>query len=699
MDLWQILWVVRAGALLALATAAVLAWRILGRPEGTSAMIQVASWVREGAYAYLKQQYKVIFLVFLVLFVVLFSLTFVGLLPFFVPFALITGGFFSGSAGFLGMSVATRASARTAAAAEQSLNKGLQVAFSAGSVMGLTVVGLGLLDLSNWYTFLNWWYLSHPLPPGMTQDQVISSTMLCSCMGASTVALFARVGGGIFTKAAGVGADLVGKIEGSIPEDDPRNPATISDNVGDNVGDVAGMGADLYESYAASIVAAMALGLGAGLGTGGVVFPLVLASFGIAASVIGISAVRCGEETSQRVLLAALRKGVVTSAVIVLIGAYFLVRFFFGPEHQGIYGAVIAGLIAGLLIGFATEFYTSSEYKPTQRLAETALTGPATVIIGGVGVGMASTAIPVLLIGIAIFASFYLAGGGHSFELGLYGVGISAVGLLATLGMTLATDAYGPVADNAGGNAQMTGQPPHVRQRTDALDALGNTTAATGKGMAIAAAALTALALLVSYRDKVLSLGTTLNMSFINPRAIIGLFIGAMLPYLFSSMAMQAVGKAAGKVVEEVRRQWREIKGLMEGKAKADYGRCVGIVTQAAQKEMIAPSSLAIVAPVGLGLLLGPEAVLGLLAGSLVSGFVLAIMMANSGGAWDNAKKYIEAGQHGGKGSAPHKATVVGDTVGDPFKDTAGPSLNILLKLMAVVSIVFAGMVVKFQIF
>ncbi len=696
---WPVLWFIRGGALVALATAIGLALKVLRFPEGTPAMKQVASWVREGAIAYLKQQYRVVALAFLVLFLLLLGLAAARLLPPLVPVALLTGGFWSALAGFLGMSVATRASSRTAAAASVGLNPALRVAFSAGSVMGLTVVGLGLLDLSNWFTFLTWWYNRHPLPAGTTLDQAVSSTMLCSAMGASTVALFARVGGGIFTKAADVGADLVGKVEAGIPEDDPRNPAVIADNVGDNVGDVAGMGADLYESYVASLVAAMALAVGAGLGAGGVLLPMALAAVGILASVVGIAAVRSGEQASQGVLLLALRRGIVVSAVLVLIGAYFTVRHLLGAEHQGVYWAVVSGLLAGLLIGFATEFYTSSQYRPTQRLSDTALTGPATVIIGGMAVGMVSTVIPVLLVAAAILASFTLAGGGSRFELGLYGVGISAVGLLSTLGITLATDAYGPVADNAGGNAQMTEQRPIVRQRTDALDALGNTTAATGKGMAIAAAALTALALLVSYRDRVLSLGAQLDLRLMNPRTIVGLFVGAMLPYLFCAVTMQAVGRAAAKVVEEVRRQFRQIPGLMQGKAKAEYGRCVAIVTQEAQREMILPSSLAILVPVLVGFAAGPEAVFGLLAGSLVAGFVLAVMMANAGGAWDNAKKYIEEGHHGGKGSPAHKAAVVGDTVGDPFKDTSGPSLNILLKLMSIVSIVFAAAVVRFHLF
>ncbi|PIQ81805.1 MAG: sodium-translocating pyrophosphatase, partial [Candidatus Omnitrophica bacterium CG11_big_fil_rev_8_21_14_0_20_64_10] len=643
----EIVWIARAAAATALMTAFFFARRILSASEGTAAMKEIAAHVRAGAIAYLKQQYRVIGIVFVLLLAVLGGLVYLKLLPTFVPFALLSGGFWSALAGFLGMSIATRASNRTAAAAAESLNRGLRLAFSAGAVMGLTVVGLALMDLANWYQFLTDWYGSHPAPAGMTLEQAVTSTMLCSAMGASTVALFARIGGGIFTKAADVGADLVGKVEAGIPEDDPRNPATIADNVGDNVGDVAGMGADLFESYVASIVAAMTLGLAAGLGVSGILFPLLLAAVGILASVVGVFLVRCGEETEQSVLLAALRRGVFGSAALIAIGAWFCVRGMLGPEFTGVYIAVLAGLVCGLLIGFGTEYYTSAGYRPTRKLAETALTGPATIIIGGVSLGMLSSIVPVLLVAAAIGVSFYAAGGASQFGMGLYGVGVAAVGLLSTLGITLATDAYGPVADNAGGNAQMTGQPPEVRQRTDALDALGNTTAATGKGMAIAAAALTAMALLVSYRERVLTLGAPMEVSMMNPKVLIGLFLGAALPYLFCALTMEAVGRAAGKVVEEVRRQFREIKGLLAGEAQADHARCVSIVTQAAQREMIAPSLMAIGVPVGVGVLMGPEAVMGLLAGSLVSGFVLAVMMANAGGAWDNAKKYIEEGAHG----------------------------------------------------
>ncbi len=683
------------GSILALSFALYLALSILKKDEGTEKMKEIAQAVRIGARAYLKRQYLGISVFFIVVFCILLAMAFQNYLVIFVPFAFLTGGFFSGLSGFIGMTIATQSSSRTTFAATKSLNAGLRVAFSSGAVMGLTVVGLGLLDLSIWYYFLNWYYSTHLIPIGTDKITAITSTMLCFGMGASSMALFARVGGGIFTKAADVGADLVGKVEAGIPEDDPRNPAVIADNVGDNVGDVAGMGADLYESYVGSIVATSALGVAAGLGLAGVTVPMVMAAVGVISSIIGTFFVRSREEASQSVLLAALRKGVFTSSILVAIISFFLVKATLGIEHLGVYWSVLAGLVAGVLIGLCTEYYTSSSFKPTRSIADASLTGPATVIIGGIAVGMMSTAVPVIIVGIAIMVSFFLSGGAADFNAGLYGVAISAVGMLSTLGITLATDAYGPVADNAGGNAEMSHLPPEVRKRTDALDALGNTTAATGKGFAIGSAALTALALIAAYRDQVALHGKEMVLSLMNPNVLVGLFIGSMLPFFFCAMTMRAVGRAAGKIVMEVRRQFKEIVGLMEGKAKPDYARCVTIATSAAQKEMVMPSLLAIIAPLAVGLLIGIEAEAGLLTGATVTGFVLAVMMANSGGAWDNAKKYIEEGNHGGKGSLAHKATVVGDTVGDPFKDTSGPSLNILIKLMSMVSIVFASFMIK----
>ncbi len=687
------------GSIVALLFAAYLAFTILKTDEGNDRMREIAQAVRIGARAYLKRQYLGVSIFFIVVFFILLLLAVKNYLVIFVPFAFLTGGFFSGLSGFIGMSMATSSSARTANAANKSLNSALRIAFSGGAVMGLTVVGLGLLDLSIWYYFLDWYYSTHPIPIGTDKITAITSTMLCFGMGASSQALFARVGGGIFTKAADVGADLVGKVEAGIPEDDPRNPAVIADNVGDNVGDVAGMGADLYESYVGSIVATSALGVAAGLGVAGVTVPMVMAAVGVLASVVGTFFVKSREEASQSVLLAALRKGVFASSIIVAIASYFLVKFTLGSAHLGVYWAVLSGLIAGVLIGLSTEYYTSSSFKPACYIAEQSLTGPATVIIAGISIGMMSTAVPVIVVCIAILASFYLSGGAANFNSGLYGVAISAVGMLSTLGITLATDAYGPVADNAGGNAEMSHLPPEVRQRTDALDALGNTTAATGKGFAIGSAALTALALIAAYRDQLLLYGKELNLSLMNPTLLVGLFIGGMLPFLFCSMTMRAVGRAAGKIVVEVRRQFKEIAGLMEGKAKPDYARCVTIATVAAQKEMVIPSLMAIITPIAVGIIIGLDAVAGFLTGATVSGFVLAIMMANSGGAWDNAKKYIEGGKYGGKGSPSHKAAVVGDTVGDPFKDTSGPSLNILIKLMSMVSIVFASFIIKNSLF
>jgi len=693
--MFNLLYLAPAGSLLALGFAGFLAWTVIRRDEGTPRMREIAQAVKVGAAAYLKRQYTIVTVFFVVVFVILNILVKLGNLAPVVPFAFLTGGFFSGLCGFLGMKMATNASARTTNAAQKSLNSGLRVAFSAVAVMGLLVVGFGLLDLSIWYFGLNWWYNMHPLAPGQDKIAVITSTMLCFGMGASSQALFARVGGGIFTKAADVGADLVGKVEAGIPEDDPRNPAVIADNVGDNVGDVAGMGADLYESYVGSIVATSALGVAAGLGVGGVTVPMVMAAVGVLASVIGTFFVRSKEDASQGALLWALRKGVFTSAFLILIASYPLVKYSLGPEHMGVYWAILSGLVAGVLLGISTEFYTSSGYGPTKKVADAAITGPATVIIGGMAVGMLSTAIPIIVVCIAVLASYYLAGGATNFNAGLYGVAISAVGMLSTLGITLATDAYGPIADNAGGNAEMSKLDPSVRKRTDALDSLGNTTAATGKGFAIGSAALTALALIAAFNDQVIVFGKTLDLSLMNPKVIIGLFIGGMLPFAFCALTMQAVGRAASGIVVEVRRQFKEIVGLMEGKAKPDYAGCVMIATKAAQKEMILPALLAIISPVAVGLLVGLEAQAGLLIGATVTGFVLAIMMANAGGAWDNAKKYIEEGHHGGKGSFAHKAAVVGDTVGDPFKDTSGPSLNILIKLMSMVSIVFASFVIS----
>jgi K(+)-stimulated pyrophosphate-energized sodium pump len=674
------------GAILSLLFAGYLAFRIKSFSTGTELMTKISAAIKKGAKAYLRRQYTGVGIFFAVMFVVLFILSQFKFVNPFVPFAFITGGFFSGLSGFVGMSIATTSNARTAFAASESLNKGLRVAFSSGGVMGFTVVGLGLLDLSIWY------YL---LALGFHLDiQSITAAMLTFGMGASSMALFARVGGGIFTKAADVGADLVGKVEAGIPEDDPRNPAVIADNVGDNVGDVAGMGADLYESYVGSIVSTASLAVAASLGMQGVLIPMVMASIGILASIIGTFFVRSGEKAEQKVLLAALRKGVYISSIIIVIVAFLLVWFVLGQDKIGVFFSILSGLVAGILIGQFTEYYTSDTYKPTQKVADASLTGPATVIIGGISLGMQSTLFPILIIGASVLVSFFVAGGGANFNMGLFGIGLSAVGMLSTLGITLATDAYGPVADNAGGIAEMSHMDPEVRKRTDALDSLGNTTAATGKGFAIGSAALTALALLASFMNevKLLKPDFTFSLDILNPVTLTGLFIGGMLPFLFSSLTMNAVGSAAQGIVVEVRRQFCEIKGLMEGKADADYARCVDICTRSAQREMILPALTAIIFPIAVGLILGPYAVAAMLAGATVSGFILAIMMANSGGAWDNAKKYIEAGNHGGKGCDPHKAAVVGDTVGDPFKDTSGPSINILIKLLSMVSIVFAGL-------
>lgn len=699
--------------------------------EGTDQMKKIASYVREGAMAYLKQQYKVVIVVFafLTAFFALLAYVFKVQNPW-VPGAFLTGGFFSGLAGFFGMRTATQASARTANAARESLNKGLTIAFRSGAVMGLVVVGLGLLDISAWFLILNAVY--PPEAGGSHNLVIITTTMLTFGMGASTQALFARVGGGIFTKAADVGADLVGKVEAGIPEDDQRNPATIADNVGDNVGDVAGMGADLYESYCGSVLATAALGAAAFTQSTvvqfkGVIAPMLIAAFGTILSIIGIFTVRTKEQADQRVLLRALNRGINISSILIVAAAFGVLRLLNLPNYLGIWGSIVVGLLVGIGIGKITEYYTSSSHRPTKKISESALTGPATVIISGLGTGMVSSAFPVIFIVLGTIFSYLLSSGFDvtNIGMGLYGIGIAAVGMLSTLGITLATDAYGPIADNAGGNAEMTALGREVRQRTDALDALGNTTAATGKGFAIGSAALTALALLASYIEEIkiglIRIGTdVLNLdggrsvetvratltdfmnyykvNLMDPKLLSGMFIGSMLAFLFCGLTMNAVGTAAHKMVEEVRRQFREIKGILEGKAEPDYARCVAISTRGAQRAMIAPSLLAIIAPIAVGILFGVPGVMGLLVGGLVSGFVLAIMMANSGGAWDNAKKYIEEGNFGGKGSEAHKAAVIGDTVGDPFKDTSGPSLNILIKLMTMVSIVMAGLTVSYSI-
>ena len=685
------------GSAIALLFAVYLAMKVIRAPEGNDLMKKISLAVRKGANAYLKRQYTGVIIFFAVMFVILLILAFCGFLTMFVPFAFLTGGFFSGLSGFFGMKIATAANARTAHAAQKSLNSGLRISFSAGAVMGFVVVGLGLLDISIWYFLLKAVYAGLP---EVEQVQAITSAMLTFGMGASSMALFARVGGGIFTKAADVGADLVGTVEVGIPEDDPRNPAVIADNVGDNVGDVAGMGADLYESYVGSIISTGALAVAAGLGFSGVTIPMVMAAIGILASIIGTFFVRTKEGASQKNLLGALRRGTWISAILVAAAAFPIIYFFLGTDKLGLYFAVLSGLIAGIFIGFFTEYFTSDSYKPTRKLAKTSLTGPATIIIGGISLGMLSTAIPVVIVGISVLVSYFVSGGGADFNMGLYGIGLSAVGMLSTLGITLATDAYGPVADNAGGIAEMAHLGEEVRKRTDALDSLGNTTAATGKGFAIGSAALTALALIASYiaEIQILAPDFEFNLSITNPPVLVGLFVGAMLPFLFASLTMDAVGRAAQSIVVEVRRQFKEIKGLMTGEADPDYASCVDICTKSAQKEMIAPALLAVIAPIVVGLVLGVNGVAGMLAGATVCGFILAVMMANSGGAWDNAKKYIESGELGGKGSDAHKAAVVGDTVGDPFKDTSGPSINILIKLLSMVSIVFASVIIAFSL-
>ncbi|MBQ9223013.1 MAG: sodium-translocating pyrophosphatase [Prevotella sp.] len=729
MNIPLVFWLVPVASIVALSMAWYFFKQMMTADEGTPRMIEIAKYVRDGAMAYLKQQYKVVLYVFIVLAALFAFMAYVlHVQNPWVPFAFLTGGFFSGLAGFFGMKTATYASGRTANAARKSLDAGLKIAFRSGAVMGLTVVGLGLLDIAIWFVVLNW----------LTDDSLIAitTTMLTFGMGASTQALFARVGGGIYTKAADVGADIVGKVEADIPEDDPRNPATIADNVGDNVGDVAGMGADLYESYCGSILSTAALGASAfaassveGMQLRAVIAPMLIAAVGVFLSIFGIYLVRTKEGASMRDLLKSLSLGTNVSAVLIAI-ATFIILYLLGIENWlGLSLSVITGLAACVIIGQATEYYTSHSYKPTQKISEAGLTGAATVIIKGIGTGMISTCIPVLTIGVAIMLSYLFA---NNFDLsmssaslshGLYGIGIAAVGMLSTLGITLATDAYGPIADNAGGNAEMSNLGEDIRHRTDALDALGNTTAATGKGFAIGSAALTALALLASYIEEIKiamdRAGVTLTnlqgdvinaadatipdfknffqVNLMNPKVLVGAFIGAMAAFLFCGLTMEAVGRAAQKMVLEVRRQFKEIAGILEGTGTPDYGRCVEISTRAAQHEMIFPSILAIIIPIVVGCVLGVAGVLGLLVGGLAGGFTLAVFMANAGGAWDNAKKNIEEGNFGGKGSFAHKATIVGDTVGDPFKDTSGPSLNILIKLMSMVSIVMAGLTVAFM--
>ena len=763
-----IFWAIPAASAVALAFAAHFYRQMKTCDEGTPTMRRIAQHVRDGAMAYLKQQYKIVAAVFVVLAVLFAVLAANGLQNPVVPVAFLTGGFFSGLAGFFGMKTATYASARTARAAQNSLDSGLKVAFRSGAVMGLVVVGLGLLDISLWALILD--CCAHWIDETATGTHkmiFITTTMLTFGMGASPQALFARVGGGIYTKAADVGADLVGKVEAGIPEDDPRNPATIADNVGDNVGDVAGMGADLYESYCGSILATAALGAAAFVGFGAdadvsvamqikaVLAPMLIAAVGILLSIFGIYLVRTKEGATMKNLLGALGRGVNISSALIVVATFAILRLLDMPNWVGVSLAVVVGLIAGIVIGQATEYYTSHSYKPTRRVAESAKTGPATVIISGIGLGMLSTCIPVVTIVVAIVLSFIFAAGGFGLRdgvtlanvfsaenlgFGLYGIGIAAVGMLSTLGITLATDAYGPIADNAGGNAEMSGLEPEVRRRTDALDALGNTTAATGKGFAIGSAALTALALLASYIEEIriallrivkgggdlsslpdalrADAGTTAqqlaekiqtanfvdfmawyDVTLMNPRVLAGMFVGSMMAFLFCGLTMNAVGRAAQSMVVEVRRQFKEIPGILEGKGTPDYARCVAISTKGAQREMLVPSLIAIVVPILTGVVLGIAGVMGLLVGGLAAGFVLAVFMANSGGAWDNAKKFIEEGNFGGKGSERHKATVVGDTVGDPFKDTSGPSLNILIKLMSMVAIVVAGLTAAWSLF
>ncbi len=683
-----------SASVLALLFAVFTARKILTFSEGTERMKKISLSIRKGANAFLKRQYMIVLIFFGVMFVVLGAMAIFGLLTPFVPFAFLSGGFFSALSGFIGMKIATASNARTANACAEGLNRGLRVAFSAGSVMGFTVVGLGLLDISIWFLLLRFVFKL-----AVTE---ITAAMLTFGMGASCMALFARVGGGIFTKAADVGADLVGKVEAGIPEDDPRNPAVIADNVGDNVGDVAGMGADLYESYVGSVISACALGVTAFRDIKAMALPMLLAALGVICSILGTFFVRTKEGASQKQLLGALSRGTNFSAILIALGSFPLVYYVLGKDNWMTYFAILAGLVAGVLIGQSTEYFTSESYKPTKNLAATSETGTATIIIGGLSVGMLSTLLPIIIVGACILVAYFVSGGATSASMGLYGIALAAVGMLSTLGITLATDAYGPVADNAGGIAEMAGMDKKVRERTDALDALGNTTAATGKGFAIGSAALTALALMASYVDKVRSFEggaeKLSNLSITNPTVLVGLFVGACLPFVFAALTMNSVGRSAQSVVKEVRRQFREITGLMEGHAEADYASCVDLCTKASLREMILPTVVSVVVPVVVGLLLGCTGVVGMLAGATISGFLLAIYMSNAGGAWDNAKKYIEGGVHGGKGSDCHKAAVVGDTVGDPFKDTSGPSINILIKLLSMVSIVFAALVVNFSI-
>jgi len=727
-----IFWIVPTASVVALSFAYYFYRQMMKASEGTDTMKTIAQYVREGAMSYLKQQYKVVGLVFLCMVAIFSIMAFgFGIQNPWVPVAFLTGGFFSAFSGYLGMKTATNASARTANAAITSLNKGLQIAFRSGAVMGLVVVGLVLIDISVWYWLLNH-FTEFNLNDPTHKLNVVTTTLLTFGMGASTQALFARVGGGIYTKAADVGADLVGKVEAGIPEDDPRNPATIADNVGDNVGDVAGMGADLYESYAGAVLATAALGASAysfstvDVQYKAVIAPMLIAAVGVFLSVLGIFVVKTKEGAGMKQLMAALNRGINLSSVLTGIFGY-VILYLLGIENWVAVGScVVVGLMVGIIIGKSTEYYTSHSYKPTKRLAESALTGSATVIINGIGLGMMSTGIPVIIVAIGIVASFMLAANGDFSAIGsgLYGIGIAAVGMLSTLGITLATDAYGPIADNAGGNAEMSGLGEDVRKRTDALDALGNTTAATGKGFAIGSAALTALALLASYIEEIkitlIRMGQTtidvggsvietakatftdfityFDVNLMNPLVLAGIFIGSMMTFLFSGMTMLAVGRAAGKMVDEVRRQFREIPGILTGEGKPDYKRCVEISTKGAQREMIIPALMAILVPVLVGVIIGVPGVIGLLCGGMGTGFVMAIFMANAGGAWDNAKKYVEEGNMGGKGSEAHKATVTGDTVGDPFKDTSGPSLNILIKLMSMVSIVMVGLTLAFTL-